>query len=749
MFSPIACYPFFFFCVFLFFFFLPHSEQACGEFTCPRGVPWFEAAPAADTAHRPLTATECSSMGDCSRIKGTCKCYDGFEGVACEIMSCPTNCNGHGRCFSLREAASTDDDTDLHVATTYDLWDADRIFGCVCDEGYTGYDCSLRTCTKGQDGRLTHASTMADEAQTFACTGTSGTFKLKFRGETTGAISYAAIPTTAAESGASVGTGLGESLESKLEALDVIDQVTVTVASSATGAICDVDGATFVVTFTHQHGDLPDLQIVQTSGVTPSLSSSVSGTKGEEVCNNRGLCSETTGICTCYGGFSSSDGAGRTSASSTGSAGAKADCGFEASTPTGCPGSTPCTDQGTCSGSPDFRCTCFDGYTSGDCSLRTCPYGLAWWDEPSAANMAHAPAECSNRGLCDRSNGKCTCLKGFSGESCQRLDCVSAGDDSLPCGGYGRCVSMREMASARHVNGVAAPTTYGAVRGVMTTWDADKIMGCQCDGKPYLKGGGDSNSTNCVERDCPRGDDPNTRYGQRIEIQNVYCSATAGSFTLTFRGQTTRVIPFDAPSLSQWSPLGTATMTQHSVTITSTSADWTSLLSAGDLIQLSYRDGKDPRNFTVASVASSSVTVTDPIGHASQTLALVRRIKTSVKAYVEELPSVGTVNVSFSTGTTACSSSGTWISIGFLTNFGDLPLMSVTNSLSGGSDSIYVVESAKGTKENALCSMHGECNFDTGLCKCFDGWRSSDGFGNTGTRGDCGARDRRASGDFT
>jgi hypothetical protein len=305
------------------------------------------------------------------------------------------------------------------------------------------------------------------------------------------------------------------------------------------------------------------------------------------------------------------------------------------------------------------------------------------------------------------------------------------------------------MASARHVNGVAAPTTYGAVRGVMTTWDADKIMGCQCDGKPYLKGGGDSNSTNCVERDCPRGDDPNTRYGQRIEIQNVYCSATAGSFTLTFRGQTTRVIPFDAPSLSQWSPLGTATMTQHSVTITSTSADWTSLLSAGDLIQLSYRDGKDPRNFTVASVASSSVTVTDPIGHASQTLALVRRIKTSVKAYVEELPSVGTVNVSFSTGTTACSSSGTWISIGFLTNFGDLPLMSVTNSLSGGSDSIYVVESAKGTKENALCSMHGECNFDTGLCKCFDGWRSSDGFGNTGTRGDCGARDRRASGDFT
>ena len=75
--------------------------------------------------------------------------------------------------------------------------------------------------------------------------------------------------------------------------------------------------------------------------------------------------------------------------------------------------------------------------------------------------------------------------------------------------------------------------------------------------------------------------------------------------------------------------------------------------------------------------------------------------------------------------------------------------MSATNSLTGGADSIYVVESTKGTKENAMCSMHGECNYDLGICKCFDGWRSSDGFGNKGVRGDCGARDRRAHGDFT
>jgi hypothetical protein len=157
-----------------------------------------------------------------------------------------------------------------------------------------------------------------------------------------------------------------------------------------------------------------------------------------------------------------------------------------------------------------FLGTCFDGYTSGDCSLRTCPYGRAWWDEPSTTNVAHAPAECSNRGNCDRSNGKCACAAGFSGAACQIINCPSAGDDGLPCSGRGRCVSMREMSRRRMVNGILAPIVYGTVRGAMETWDADKIYGCTCDGQPWLEGGSDANGTNCFERDCPRGDDLNT-----------------------------------------------------------------------------------------------------------------------------------------------------------------------------------------------------------------------------------------------
>ena len=30
-------------------------------------------------------------------------------------------------------------------------WDADQIYGCICEMGWTGYDCSLRDCNRGDD----------------------------------------------------------------------------------------------------------------------------------------------------------------------------------------------------------------------------------------------------------------------------------------------------------------------------------------------------------------------------------------------------------------------------------------------------------------------------------------------------------------------------------------------------------------------------------------------------------------------
>ena len=46
------------------------------------------------------------------------------------------------------------------------------------------------------------------------------------------------------------------------------------------------------------------------------------------------------------------------------------------------------------------------------------------------SNTLHQLVECSGRGYCDSTAGKCTCLPGFTGEACQRSE--------LACGGQAR-----------------------------------------------------------------------------------------------------------------------------------------------------------------------------------------------------------------------------------------------------------------------------------------------------------------------
>ena len=143
-----------------------------------------------------------------------------------------------------------------------------------------------------------------------------------------------------------MGVGAGESLESKLEQLATIEDVTVSVTGSSTGKICDSNSAKFKITFTHEHGNLPTLLIV--SSTVGSLAyhsgTSVTGTKTEQQCCNRGLCDLSTGICTCTAGFLSSDGKG------TNVAGDNGDCGRTSGVSV-CGGVTSCSGAGVCSGS--------------------------------------------------------------------------------------------------------------------------------------------------------------------------------------------------------------------------------------------------------------------------------------------------------------------------------------------------------------------------------------------------------------
>jgi hypothetical protein len=94
--------------------------------------------------------------------------------------------------------------------------------------------------------------------------------------------------------------------------------------SYSTGSsLCTSDGSNIAsVTFTQALGDLPILT-ADVSSLTGSpaviIAEVTKGTRENVECSARGMCDETTGICGCYYGYTSSDGSGN--------GGSRGDCG--------------------------------------------------------------------------------------------------------------------------------------------------------------------------------------------------------------------------------------------------------------------------------------------------------------------------------------------------------------------------------------------------------------------------------------
>ncbi|KAJ8601223.1 hypothetical protein CTAYLR_003215 [Chrysophaeum taylorii] len=193
-----------------------------------------------------------------------------------------------------------------------------------------------------------------------------------------------------------------------------------------------------------------------------------------------------------------------------------------------------CNGHGTCVESTS-RCECYDGwgsdkdvavYKSYDCSLRTCASGRAWADLPMETHRAHALAECSNKGSCNRQTGTCECFPGFTGDACQRKSCVN------DCSGHGRCVSLKRMASLSDALPLSASTTYAGNEDT-TRWDQNMIFGCVCDSSWEVGTGAGQRQEpewfgyDCSKRHCPSGDDPYTVNIDETDCTNV--TAAGGS----------------------------------------------------------------------------------------------------------------------------------------------------------------------------------------------------------------------------
>jgi len=151
-----------------------------------------------------------------------------------------------------------------------------------------------------------------------------------------------------------------------------------------------------------------------------------------------------------------------------------------------------CSGHGVCDYMGD-RCHCEEDingdplFCGVDCSMRTCPRGLAWqMGDIARNNEAHALAECSNRGTCDRDTGECECWSPFEGHACQRIQCPNE------CNRRGQCLPQKLLASMNN-------------RVYSTPWDSSKVVGCVCD--VGYRG------HDCALQECPSGPDPLGGYG--------------------------------------------------------------------------------------------------------------------------------------------------------------------------------------------------------------------------------------------
>lgn len=439
-------------------------------------------------------------------------------------MTCPSSCSQRGTCQSMKYYATQKDEGEGTVYTYENQWDAEMMYGCACTSGFFGPDCSLRECPTGDDPLTgtTSDTQQYNEKQSLYCIATGGSFTLAFRRVTTDYIPYDA--------------SLSE-LRSYLRALSSVTDEGISITGS--DPPCKSAGGTVYIEFTQDFGDLP-LLVADYSGLSHSTSTAKvtikeykKGTKEDEWCSNRGICDFDSGVCTCNDDYGTSDGYN--------GEGTRGDCGYVTATNDDpiidCPGEFACSLMGVCDDEDDkYRCSCVDGWTGSDCSLRTCPYGRSWFSRPTADDEAHlGTAECSDMGVCDQEEGVCTCSAGFVGAACQYLWCAT--DELGECNNNGQCLSMADLAEQATTNGVRQDYTYGAVPNDPATWDAGMVHGCLCDAG--------WTGYDCSLRLCPFGDDPSTT-GDVNEVQSLSCAGSSGGFQLTFREATTETIAYDA-----------------------------------------------------------------------------------------------------------------------------------------------------------------------------------------------------------
>ena len=511
-------------------------------------------------------------------------------------------CSGNGVCMSLREVSLYQDFTTYYNKLEYKDWDADMIHGCVCDEAWEGPACDQMSCPKGDDP--TTSGVVDVQLIHCICYDCAGGLNISFRGEQTAQIPHNAklhqieyyLDKLTKLEDYDVSFVLGSSLCSGAPDGSILRLAINIPHGSWSGALSAVASNQMRGKITVASGG----DVIRLPSNNLRYYSSIEGTTEFKECSGRGSCNYFTGNCDCYQGWASSDGKG--------DLGSRGDCGYRYPynssylvdgvwiyTNCSVADGQKCSGHGTCE---EFTglCICDDGYGGGNCYNQTCSTSKTWFGDTGNHTTYSI---CGGVGYCNGTDGTCYDCGGsnmlYYGDSCEYLSCygVTGGsndykyladqysdgiydDTYTPCNGNGACLTMQEIAELAY-NSQKELSNY-----VYTTpWDADMIRGCMCQRAPsannryypsyyestffmnktityfntskdlykfyrgpYAWTATDFYGYNCLNKRCPTGDNPQTPT-QYNEVQKLLCTATGGSFKLTFRENTTLSIPFD------------------------------------------------------------------------------------------------------------------------------------------------------------------------------------------------------------